>query len=167
MIRAIHRALKDPGHLWKGVSPVSCTIPRNQLTRLSGGDGHMGDNPGALDKNKKKQQTRYRPQSYKLTIVHLLLYVGDDLNRRSAAMFITRDYRSRQPGCVTEMLRKLELPPLQDRRRAQRLTLLYKVVEGHVPTISIERYIKPLRPKLVDIKDIKTKYHALVIVMTR
>ncbi|KAH3691808.1 hypothetical protein DPMN_192339 [Dreissena polymorpha] len=60
-------------------------------------------------------------------------------------MFITRDYRSRQPGCVTEMLRKLELPPLQDRRRAQRLTLLYKVVEGHVPTI--ERYLKPLRPK--------------------
>ncbi|KAH3783800.1 hypothetical protein DPMN_161750 [Dreissena polymorpha] len=67
--------------------------------------------------------------------------------QRSAAMFITRDYRSRQPGCVTEMLRKLELPPLQDRRRAQRLTLLYKVVEGHVPTISIERYLKPLRPK--------------------
>ncbi|KAH3728389.1 hypothetical protein DPMN_054345 [Dreissena polymorpha] len=43
MRRAIHRALKD---LWNGVSPVSCTIPRNQLIRLSGGDGHMGDNPG-------------------------------------------------------------------------------------------------------------------------
>ncbi|KAH3846836.1 hypothetical protein DPMN_089143 [Dreissena polymorpha] len=40
------------------MSPVSCTIPRNQLTRLSGGDGHMGDNPGALD---KKQQQRPIP----------------------------------------------------------------------------------------------------------
>jgi len=67
--------------------------------------------------------------------------------QRSAARFITRDYRSRQPGCVTEMLQTLELPPLQDRRRAQRLTLLYKVVEGHVPAIPIERYLKPLRPK--------------------
>ncbi|KAH3860545.1 hypothetical protein DPMN_023446 [Dreissena polymorpha] len=45
------------------------------------------------------------------------------------------------------MLHKLELPPLQDRRRAQRLTLLYKVVKGHVPPISIERYLKLLRPK--------------------
>ncbi|KAH3836531.1 hypothetical protein DPMN_109903 [Dreissena polymorpha] len=45
------------------------------------------------------------------------------------------------------MLHKLDLPPLQDRRRAQRLTLLYKVVKGHVPAISIERYLKPLRPK--------------------
>ncbi|KAH3738382.1 hypothetical protein DPMN_045016 [Dreissena polymorpha] len=67
--------------------------------------------------------------------------------QRSAARFITRDYRSRQPGCVTEMLHKLELSPLQDRRRAQRLTLLYKVAEGHVPAIPIERNLKPLRPK--------------------
>ncbi|KAH3858370.1 hypothetical protein DPMN_100993 [Dreissena polymorpha] len=45
------------------------------------------------------------------------------------------------------MLRKLELPPLQDRRRAKRLTLLYKVVVVHVSAISIERYLEPLRPK--------------------
>jgi hypothetical protein len=38
-------------------------------------------------------------------------------------------------------------PDLQERRRHQRLTLLYKVVEGHVPAINIEHYLKPLRPK--------------------
>ena len=42
---------------WNGVSPVSCTIPRNQLTHLSGGDGHMGDNPGALDNKQKQHKT--------------------------------------------------------------------------------------------------------------
>ena len=52
--------------------------------------------------------------------------------QRSAARFITRDYRSRQEGCVTKMLQELDLPTLQERRRQQRLTFLYKVVKGHV-----------------------------------
>ncbi|KAH3802335.1 hypothetical protein DPMN_156010 [Dreissena polymorpha] len=55
LTRLSHETLnRGAGHLWNGVSPVSCTIPRNQLTRLSGGDGHMGDNPGALDKKEKQ-----------------------------------------------------------------------------------------------------------------
>ena len=67
--------------------------------------------------------------------------------QRSAARFITKDYYSRQEGCVTEMLHKLKLPTLQDRRRDQRLTLMYKVVEGHVPAINKDHYIQPQRQK--------------------
>ena len=58
--------------------------------------------------------------------------------QRLAARFIKKDYHSRQEGCVTEMLHDLKLPTLQDRRRDQGLTLMYKVVEGHVPTINAD-----------------------------
>ena len=37
--------------------------------------------------------------------------------QRSAARYIKRDYRSRQEGCVTEMLKDLGLPSLEERRR--------------------------------------------------
>ena len=73
-------------------------------------------------------------------------YNQSDIDRleriqRSAARFITRDYRSRQEGCVSKMLQELDLPTLQERRRQQRLTFLYKVVKGHVPAINIEHYL--------------------------
>lgn len=79
-------------------------------------------------------------------------YLQGDIDRlervqRSAARFITKDYRSRQPGCVGQMLKRLDLVPLHERRRHQRLTLLYKVVNGQVPAINLEDYLKPLRPK--------------------
>ena len=67
--------------------------------------------------------------------------------QRSAARFITGDYRSRQEGCITKMLQDLDLPTLQERRRQQRLTFLYKVVKGHVPAINLEHYLKAQRPK--------------------
>lgn len=67
--------------------------------------------------------------------------------QRSAARFITRDYRSRHEGCVTEMLQDLGLQSLEDRRRQLRLTFLYKVVEGRVPAINIEHYLKSQQPK--------------------
>ena len=63
--------------------------------------------------------------------------------QRSAARFIMKDYHSRQEGCVTEMLISLRLPTLQDHRRDQRLSLMYKVVEGHVPAINKDDYIQP------------------------
>lgn len=67
--------------------------------------------------------------------------------QRSAARFITRDYRSRHEGCVTEMLQDLGLQSLEERRRQLRLTFLYKVVEGRVPAINIEHYLKSQQPK--------------------
>ena len=79
-------------------------------------------------------------------------YQQNDINRleriqRSAARFVTRDYHSRQEGAVTDMLHQLDLLPLQERRRHQRLTFLYKLVKGDVPAINIQEYLKPLRPK--------------------
>jgi hypothetical protein len=52
-----------------------------------------------------------------------------------AARFITGDYRSREPGCITSMLIYLNLPPLEDRRRNIRLAYFYKVVQGVIPAI--------------------------------
>ncbi|KAH3848556.1 hypothetical protein DPMN_090933 [Dreissena polymorpha] len=45
---------------------------------------------------------------------------------RQAARFITGDCRSRDEGCVSSMLKTLELQSLQDRRKTNRLTFLYK-----------------------------------------
>ena len=42
-----------------------------------------------------------------------------------AARFITSDYRSRELGCIGRMLDFLDLPPLEERRRQFRLTMLY------------------------------------------
>ena len=58
-----------------------------------------------------------------------------------------KDYHSRHEGSVTEMLNKLKLPSLQDRRRDERLTLMYKVVEGPVPAINKEHYLQPQRQR--------------------
>ncbi|KAH3886527.1 hypothetical protein DPMN_010538 [Dreissena polymorpha] len=68
--------------------------------------------------------------------------------QRSAARFITKDCRSRLPSCGADMLHKLDLPPLQDRRRVHGFTMLFKEVKGHVPAplITIEHYLEPLRP---------------------
>lgn len=45
------------------------------------------------------------------------------------------------------MLQDLDLQILQERRSQQRLTVLYKVVKGHVLAINREHYLKPQRPK--------------------
>ena len=55
----------------------------------------------------------------------------DKLERiqRQAARFVTRDYHSKDPGCVTKMLRELNLPTLQQRRKNLRLTFLFKIAD--------------------------------------
>ena len=65
--------------------------------------------------------------------------------QRRAARFITGDYRSRTPGCVTSMLSKLELPTLQERRQQLRLTLFHKVVEERIPALPPEKFLTPAR----------------------
>ncbi len=96
-------------------------------------------------------------------------YLQGDVDRiervqRSAARFITKDYRSREEGSVTAMLETLELAPLHERRRLQRLTLLYKVVEGNVPAILIEDYLTPQRPKrTVKAKQFKDYHHSNIV----
>ena len=62
--------------------------------------------------------------------------------QRQAARFITRDYRSRDPGCVTNMLSDLNLPTLQSRRRNLRLTFMFKIVTGLTPAIPPHTYLE-------------------------
>jgi hypothetical protein len=45
------------------------------------------------------------------------------------------------------MLRTLDLPPLQDRRKNQRLAFFFKVVGEQLPGIPSEKYLLPIRGK--------------------
>jgi hypothetical protein len=79
-------------------------------------------------------------------------YTETNINRleriqRQAARFITGDYRSREEGSVSNMLEKLDLQELKERRTSQKLIFLYKVVEGLVPAIEPDDYLKKARPK--------------------
>ena len=79
-------------------------------------------------------------------------YYVKDINRiekiqRQAVRFISGDYATREPGCISKMLKDQDLPSLQDRRMAARLTFFYKVVEGLVPAISPDAFLRPQRPK--------------------
>ncbi|KAK7103646.1 hypothetical protein V1264_018511 [Littorina saxatilis] len=67
--------------------------------------------------------------------------------QKRAARFITQNYRDRNPGCVSEMLSRLQLPPLQERRKQQRLTFLFKVVRGLVPAVPPEKFIQQQKSK--------------------
>ena len=98
--------------------------------------------------------------------------VGDSTKlervQRQSARFIKRDYKSRHPGCVTEMLEDLNLPPLQQRRKQQRLTTLYKIIEGHIPALPPGDFLTPadtnkrkIKPKIFpgfETKNIVKKY---------
>ncbi|KAH3864127.1 hypothetical protein DPMN_027141 [Dreissena polymorpha] len=54
------------------------------------------------------------------------------------------------------MLKQLELPPLQERRKINRLVMLYKVAKGLVPAIPATDYLKPARVK----RQIKAKQYS-------
>ena len=79
-------------------------------------------------------------------------YTDTNINRleriqRQAAGFITGDYRSREEESVSNMFVKLDLQDLKERRTSQKLIFLYKVVEGLVPAIEPDDYLKKARPK--------------------
>jgi hypothetical protein len=61
--------------------------------------------------------------------------------QRQAARFITKDYKSRSPGCVTRMLQDLNLLPLEERRRQLRLSLLYKITEDLIPALPPHNFL--------------------------
>ena len=64
--------------------------------------------------------------------------------QQRAARFITGNYTSRDQGYVSQMLAELNLPPLQDRRKANRLTYFFKVVEGLVPAMQSHDFLTPV-----------------------
>jgi hypothetical protein len=64
-------------------------------------------------------------------------YLTQDIDKleriqRNGTRFITGDYKSRHEGAVTNILKDLDLPTLQDRRTNAKLVFLYQVVEGLV-----------------------------------
>ena len=67
--------------------------------------------------------------------------------QRRGARFITKYYKSREEGCMTKMLNELSLPTLQSRRQKQRLMFFYKVVEGQVPAMPPDLFVKYQKSK--------------------
>jgi hypothetical protein len=55
--------------------------------------------------------------------------------QRRAARFITGDYKTREEGCVTNMISRLELKPLVVRRREARLNIMFKTTKGLLPSM--------------------------------
>ena len=79
-------------------------------------------------------------------------YLSRDIEKlervqRQAACFITGDYHSCEEGSVTEMFETLELETLERRLSSCRLVFLFKVVEGLVPAINPEEFLKYQKPK--------------------
>jgi hypothetical protein len=78
-------------------------------------------------------------------------YLKTDVDRleriHQGARFITGDYKTIEPGCITKMLIDLELPTLEKRRTAQRLTFMFKVVEGLASAIAPSDFVSKTRPK--------------------
>ena len=115
---------------------------------------------GFLRRNLKYSPIQCRKTAY-LALVRSTLeyssivwdpYLIKDIERlekvqRQAARFIMKDYRSREEGCVTRMLDQLELPSLQRRRKMNRLTFLYRVVEGQVPALPCHDILTKIRGK--------------------
>ena len=56
--------------------------------------------------------------------------------QRQAARFITNDYRSRETGSMTQMLKTLDLSTLQQRRNEIHLTFLFKIDYGYIGRIA-------------------------------
>ena len=78
---------------------------------------------------------------------HFVLYLcswilAPELERvqRQAARFIKRDYRSREPGCVTKCF-KICIYLHYKNEEQQRLTLMYKIVEGQIPALPPDKFL--------------------------
>ena len=73
-------------------------------------------------------------------------YLKKDINQleqvqRKALRFMYNDYKNYTPGSIDKLQKKSQLPSLQDRRKAIRLTFMYKVVEGLVPAMPTSTFI--------------------------
>ena len=112
---------------------------------------------GFIMRNLKRCPAECRRTAYLCLVRSILEYgsiiwdphVQQDINRlervqRRAARFISGDFRSREEGCVTKMLKDAGLTPLTERRRMLRLVMFYKVVEGMVPALPSHDFLTPV-----------------------
>ena len=66
--------------------------------------------------------------------------------QRRAAGFCQNDYKTIEKGCVTKMIRKLNLEPLNTTRTNKRLAIFHKTINGHL-ALPIEHLQPVLRSK--------------------
>ena len=64
-----------------------------------------------------------------------------------AIRFISNNYKDREPGTITNLLRENHIPLLKDRRKNLRLLFLFKIAKGLTPAIRSDTYLVPERPK--------------------
>jgi hypothetical protein len=50
--------------------------------------------------------------------------------QKRAARFVFNNYTDRTPGCVTKMVESLKWEKLEERRKSNRLCMLYKIKNG-------------------------------------
>ena len=67
--------------------------------------------------------------------------------QRRAARFIIQDYKSKSSGFMTQTLKDLYLPSLEQRRLYNRLVFFYKTANGHVPAVNIQHYTTQIESK--------------------
>jgi len=65
-----------------------------------------------------------------------------EMIQRRAARFVTGDYKSKSPGCMTDMLHTLGWESLQTRRQCKRLTTFQKGLTGHL-SIPVGNILQP------------------------
>ena len=79
-------------------------------------------------------------------------YLQRDVQRiekvqRRAARFIVSDYKTQSQGFMTQTLKELGLPPLQQRRIYNRLAFFHKSANGLVPAIQADTYLRSIENK--------------------
>ena len=99
--------------------------------------------PRPTEKNVRSCPEECRRTALYLVLVRLVLeysavvwdpYQQRDINKlediqRHTAPFVKQDYRSRQPGSITKMLKDLNLPSVQDRWREKCLSFSTKLLK--------------------------------------
>ena len=79
-------------------------------------------------------------------------YLKKDINhpesvQHQAARFITKDYKSREKGCVTKMLNDLDIPSLEIRCKEARLAMMYNVVNELLPALPPSNFFQPAKQR--------------------
>lgn len=64
--------------------------------------------------------------------------------QRKAARFISNDYTSGEEGFMTHLLKKLELPTLQNRRNTDKLCFVFKIINDHLPAVQPDKFLTAL-----------------------
>ena len=65
--------------------------------------------------------------------------------QNAAARFVVRDYRTREQGFMTNTLRELGLPSLEERRQQARLRLLGRIVNEEIPALPPKTFLTPVK----------------------